>query len=123
MEPAPRRAVLVPNRLSWEDRPMSVDFNSMPRDEPGLGESATPMFATAPTYATRTVKKKSSVAPLAIAAGIVAIGGLAAAGWYAIQPHETGMAKLTPGTQVATAPVVPPPELIPSAAPAPTEPA
>jgi hypothetical protein len=147
---------------------MSVDFNSMPRDEPGLGESGTPMFAavpawersrkrggfggkarsadpqvavepapvrnaayvetddeafaTAPTYATRTVKK-SSVAPLAIAAGIVAIGGLAAAGWYATQPHETGMAQLTPGTQVASTPVAPPPELIASAAPTPAEPA
>jgi len=148
---------------------MSVDFNSMPRDEPGLGESDTPMFAPVPawersrkrrsfggkarvaapevaieptpvrnaayveaddeafaptpTYASRTVKRSGGVAPLAIAAGIVAIGGLAAAGWYATQNRDTGMAQLTPGTEVASTPVAQPPELTASAAPTPGEPA
>ena len=146
---------------------MSVDFNSMPTTEPGLGESDTPMFAgipswernrkrrsfggksrtvapvvaaepvvtrnaayvepkgeafaTAPVYTTRTVKKSGGgVAPLAIAAGIVAIGGLAAAGWYASQPHETGMAQLTPGTE-SVAPIAPT-ELAANTAPMPGEP-
>ena len=146
---------------------MSVDFNSMPKTEPGLGESDTPMFAgvpswernrkrrsfgggktrtvvaepvtprnaadvpvsdsafaTAPTYSTRTVKKSGGgVAPLAIAAGIVAIGGLAAAGWYASQPHDTGVAQLTPGTEAA-APLAPPPsEVAANTAALPAEPA
>ncbi len=67
-------------------------------------------FATAPAFATRPVKKGRTGLPMAVAAGIVAIGGLAAAGWYASQPHDTGMAKLTPGTEStalpATAPVM-----------------
>lgn len=141
---------------------MSVDFNSMPSTEPGLGESETPMFAgvpswernrkrrsfggkarpavaepvaprnaadvaagetafaAAPAHATRPVKK-SGVAPLAIAAGIIAVGGLAAAGWYASQPHETGMAQLTPGTEAAAPPAAPV-DLAASAAPLPGEP-
>lgn len=66
-------------------------------------------FAAAPAYATRTVKKSGGMAPLAIAAGIIAVGGLAAAGWYATQPQETGgMAQLTPGTESAAAPVAAP---------------
>jgi hypothetical protein len=146
---------------------MSVDFNSMPTTEPGLGESETPMFAAvpawersrtrrsfgggksrtvaaepvaprnaadvaagdaavaaAPAYTTRTVKKNSvGVAPLAIAAGIVAIGGLAAAGWYATQPHETGMAQLTPGTEAVAPPTTAPTDLAANTAPLPAEPA
>ena len=83
----------------------------------GLGgttaESEDVAFAAAPTYSTRTVKKSSGMAPLAIAAGIIAVGGLAAAGWYATQPHETGgMAQLTPGTETTTTPVpTPAPEM------------
>jgi len=148
---------------------MSVDFNSMPSTEPGLGESDTPMFAgvpswernrkrrsfggkarsaapvvadepvvtrnaayvepkdeaiaTAPVYTTRTVKKSGGVAPLAIAAGIVAIGGLAAAGWYASQPHETGMAQLTPGTESVAPPADTLPQVAANTAPMPGEPA
>jgi hypothetical protein len=144
---------------------MSVDFNSMPKTEPGLGESETPMFAgvpswernrkrrsfgggksrtapaepvaprnaadvpvsdsafaTAPTHSTRTIKKSGGgVAPLAIAAGIVAIGGLAAAGWYASQPHDTGVAELTPGTAAVTPPAAPPPQVATNLAPMPGE--
>ena len=146
---------------------MSVDFNSMPSNEPGLGESDTPMFAgvpswernrkrrslgggksrtvaaepvaprnaadiaagdeafaAAPTYTTRTVKKSGGgVAPLAIAAGIVAIGGLAAAGWYATQPHDTGMAQLTPGTEAVAPPSATLPQVATNTAPLPGEPA
>jgi len=145
---------------------MSVDFNSMPTNEPGLGESDTPMFAgppswernrkrrsfgggkshtvvaepatprnaadvaaadatfaAAPTYSTRTVKKSGGVAPLAIAAGIVAIGGLAAAGWYASQPHETGVAQLTPGTESVAPPAATLPQVATNTAPMPGEPA
>jgi hypothetical protein len=145
---------------------MSVDFNSMPKTEPGLGESDTPMFAgvpswernrkrrsfgggktrtvavepvaprnaadvpvsesafvTAPIQTTRVVKKSGgSVAPLAIAAGIIAIGGLAAAGWYASQPHDTGVAQLTPGTEsAAPTTTAPMPQVATNLAPMPGE--
>jgi hypothetical protein len=59
-------------------------------------------FAAAPAYATRA-KAKPSRAPVAIAAGIVLIGGVAAAGWYYSQPHgQTGVAELTPGGAATT---------------------
>jgi hypothetical protein len=68
-------------------------------------------FAAAPIYATRT-QAKSSGAPVAIAAGLILIGGMAAAGWYYTQPHsQTAVAELTPGatttitTSDATAPI------------------
>jgi hypothetical protein len=76
-------------------------------------------FATAPVYSTRTVKKGRTGLPMAVAAGVVALGGLAAAGWYASQPHDTGMAQLTPGTE-STAPVAPPAEMAAATAPAAT---
>jgi len=78
-------------------------------------------FAAAPAFASRPVKKRGSAAPIAIAAGIIAIGGLAAAGWYATQPHETGVAQLTPGTETttsSTAVAPPPPEMAANTAPA-----
>ena len=114
---------------------MSVDFNSTPQNNPTTNESETPMFdapsdafAGAPAYASRSVKKRGGAAPIAIAAGIIAIGGLAAAGWYATQPHESGVAQLTPGTETTTAStaVAPPPEMAANTAPirapdAPTE--
>ena len=65
-------------------------------------------FAAAPAFASRPVKKGRTGLPMAVAAGIVAIGGLAAAGWYASQPHETGIATLTPGTEAAALPAAAP---------------
>ena len=80
-------------------------------------------FAAAPTYTTRTVKKSGGgIAPVAIAAGVIAIGGLAAAGWYASQPHETGVAQLTPGSQDAAPPPAPT-DLAANTPPMPAEPA
>ena len=64
------------------------------------------VFAAPPAY-TSTARRPSGVAPLAIAAGIIALGGLAAAGWYAYQPHESGMAQLTPGSTSTLTTVTP----------------
>ncbi|MFL5298380.1 MAG: hypothetical protein ACJ798_18535 [Phenylobacterium sp.] len=59
------------------------------------GETA---FAGTPSYAQRTtVRKRGSVAPVAIGAGLIVLAGVAAAGWYASQPHDQGVAQLTPG--------------------------
>jgi hypothetical protein len=61
------------------------------------GES---VFAGTPVYA--SLPSSGSKAPVAIAAGIILLGGAAAAGWYFMQPHATGMAQLTPGQAVTT---------------------
>jgi hypothetical protein len=102
-----------------DDRPAMI------LDEPTAAHADTvdapsDAFAGAPAYASRTVKKRGSAAPIAIAAGIIAIGGLAAAGWYATQPHEAGVAQLTPGTETTTAAAAvspPPPEMAANTAP------
>ncbi|HEX5264423.1 MAG TPA: hypothetical protein VFW13_12900 [Phenylobacterium sp.] len=58
------------------------------------------VFAGTPVYA--SLPSSGSKAPVAIAAGIILLGGAAAAGWYFMQPHATGMAQLTPGQAVTT---------------------
>jgi hypothetical protein len=58
-------------------------------------------FAGTPTYATMTTRKNNA-APIAIAAGLVLLGGLGAAGWYATQSHTQGVAELTPGAATTT---------------------
>jgi hypothetical protein len=65
-----------------------------------LGDAA---FAGTPIYANRTAARKGNgAAPIAIAAGVILLGGLAAAGWYASQPHDQGIAQLTPGATTTT---------------------
>ncbi len=59
--------------------------------------TAEPAFAGTPTYANVSARRKTNAAPVAIAAGIVLLGGLAATGWYMNQPHTAGVAQLTPG--------------------------
>jgi hypothetical protein len=55
------------------------------------------------TRTSAPAKRRGGVAPLAVAAGVVMIGGLAAAGWYAGQPRDTGVAALTPGVTETSA--------------------
>ncbi len=65
-------------------------------------DPANSSFAAPPVYATRA-RTKSSSAPVAITAGLILIGGIAAAGWYYTQPHgQTGVAELTPGGATTT---------------------
>jgi hypothetical protein len=60
-------------------------------------------FAGTPVYADRNVARKGNgAAPIAIAAGVILLGGLAAAGYYAYQPHNAGVAELTPGSATTT---------------------
>ena len=73
-----------------------------PTDESAFATPGEPAFATTPSYAGVTERRKTSVAPVAIAAGIVLIGGLAATGWYMTQNHTAGMAELTPGSTATT---------------------
>jgi hypothetical protein len=68
--------------------------------------SDTPMAAESPIYADRTrtttTRKSGGMAPMAIAAGVIVLGGLAAAGWYATR--DNGVTQLTPGgTATSTA--------------------
>jgi len=67
--------------------------------EPIVGDS---VFAGTPIYANRPARKGNGAAPIAIAAGVILLGGLAAAGWYASQPHDQGVAQLTPGATTTT---------------------
>jgi len=60
------------------------------------------VFAGTPSYAGVTARRKGNGAPVAIAAGIILLGGLGAAGWYYTQPHDTGIAELTPGSPTTT---------------------
>jgi hypothetical protein len=59
-------------------------------------------FASGATFADRTTRKGNGAAPIMVAAGIILVGGLAAAGWYATQPHSAGVAELTPGSAATT---------------------
>ena len=60
-------------------------------------------FASAPIYGDRrTTTRRGSAAPMAIVAGLIVLGGVAAAGWYASRPHDTGVAQLTPGAVSGT---------------------
>ncbi|MBS0362850.1 MAG: hypothetical protein JSR98_15850, partial [Proteobacteria bacterium] len=52
---------------------------------------------------------KNSTAPIAIVAGIVVLGAVAAAGWYATQPHNQSVAELTPGGPNGAAETAPTP--------------
>ncbi|WP_372784395.1 hypothetical protein [Phenylobacterium sp.] len=63
---------------------------------------AEPAFAGTPSYANVSARRKSNAAPVAIAAGIVLLGGLAATGWYMTQNHTVGVAQLTPGAVTTT---------------------
>lgn len=80
------------------------DFRPIENGRAAMGEAEATeaTFAAAPAYATRTATRKNSAAPLAIAAGIILVGGLAAAGWYYTQPHAQGVAELTPGSASTT---------------------
>jgi hypothetical protein len=73
-----------------------------PTDESAFASTEEPAFASTPSYANVTARRKTSVAPVAIAAGIVLIGGLAATGWYMTQNHTAGVAQLTPGSTDTT---------------------
>jgi hypothetical protein len=71
-------------------------------DDDAVATATEPAFAGTPSYASVTARRKTSVAPVAITAGVVLIGGLAATGWYMTQNHTTGMAELTPGSTATT---------------------
>lgn len=78
-------------------RPLTASEQVVVETRPPTGQS---VFAAPPVY-TATTRRQSGGAPLAIAAGILALGGLATAGWYAYQPHDVGVAQLTPGSTSA----------------------
>lgn len=72
-------------------------------------------FAAAPVYATGAKKStshhKGGASGMAIAAGVAAIGVIAAGAWYMSQPRASGVETITPSApaQTAMAPVAPTP--------------
>jgi hypothetical protein len=105
------RAAAEPRSFAPVEREAYLETNPE-IDRVSQVDPANTAFAAAPVYATRT-QAKSSSAPVAIAAGLILIGGMAAAGWYYTQPHgQTAVAELTPSaatttttSETATAPV------------------
>ncbi|THD58781.1 hypothetical protein [Phenylobacterium sp.] len=72
-------------------------------DQMGGVDPTDTSFIAGPAFASSgRARRNTSTAPIAIAAGIILVGGLAAAGWYASQPHNTGVAELTPGGATTT---------------------
>jgi hypothetical protein len=70
-----------------------IDMQSgsqMGRDEPGL-------IAPAGRVRAKPSPRRSSIAPAAVAAGVVALVGVGAAGWYASRGDD-GVPELTPGS-------------------------
>jgi hypothetical protein len=66
-------------------------------------EPADAAYETQPVMAGEQVTARRRGVPTgAVAAGVVAIAALAGVGWYASQPHDTGVAQLTPGATTAT---------------------
>ena len=90
-----------PETLAGDQRAYAFDPIG-PTDQSAFAATGEPAFAATPSYAGVTARRKTSVAPVAIAAGIVLIGGLAATGWYMTQSHTAGVAQLTPGSAATT---------------------
>jgi len=112
------------------DEPMALDTPvdtpvHTPADNPldrPIASTATPSTLAAETEtdaglvapigtgrSTASAPKSKGVAPAAIAAGVVALGALGAAGWY-MSRDSAGVPELTPGSttsEVATAPLPP----------------
>ncbi|WP_293369475.1 hypothetical protein [Phenylobacterium sp.] len=89
-----------PRSFAPADEPLAATPVS---DALGPLEPTDDAFAAGPTFANRTKKTASSNVPIAIVAGLIVIGGVGAAGWYAMQPHGgQGVAELTPGSATTT---------------------
>ena len=84
--------------------PIMAEETLDPLDAPGdsFADPSTGAFATAPVYANRTAPRRTTGPAMAVMAGLIAVVGLGAAAYYAAQPHDTGMAELTPGAPSTT---------------------
>ena len=103
----------------WRDKTMPTDFSSNDTGQINAAPDAQ-MFAPIPTWErgkkrrsfgargsagvaeTRSATGTNTTATIAVAAGVVLLGGLAAVGWYATRSHEAGVAQLTPGVTTTT---------------------
>jgi len=73
----------------------------------GAAEPADVVYETQPAIAPEGMQMRRRGSAGAVAAGVVAIAAIAAIGWYATRPRDSGLAELTPGaatTGPATAP-------------------
>lgn len=98
-EPITTRPVTRPTTLTDDARAYEARGHEARMDRVDPAETA---FAAEPVYATRTAVRKTSAAPIAIMAGLILLGGVAAAGWYYSQPRDAGVAQLTPGSTITT---------------------
>ncbi|MDB5449000.1 MAG: hypothetical protein JWQ52_128 [Phenylobacterium sp.] len=68
-------------------------------DEPTAGTTTYEATSEIPRTRTTTARR-SGVGPGVVVAGVIAVGALAAGGWYVSQPH--GVAQMTPGATTTT---------------------
>jgi hypothetical protein len=104
---APVAATIAAEPRSFAARPDTTDLRR-PRTTRVIDEPVNEALMSRPLSPVR--KTGNGVSPIALLAGIVVLGGLGAAGWYASQPREVGVAQLTPGqvtTTTVTTPVAP----------------
>jgi hypothetical protein len=103
-EPAPTNDQLVARELRAERLRSDAMMGAGAASLTGAPLASDAAAAETPIYASRTTtaRKSGGVAPLAVAAGVIVLGGLAAAGWYATR--DDGVTQLTPGgTATSTA--------------------
>ncbi|MDB5499851.1 MAG: hypothetical protein JWP28_3882, partial [Phenylobacterium sp.] len=99
-EPETTTAAAEPGAYAFD--PIGPTGSAQPTEsQPTDNQAGESMFAGTPSYAGVTARRKGSGA-VAIAAGIILLGGLGAAGWYYTQPHDSGIAQLTPGSPTTT---------------------
>lgn len=113
--------------LSTSQPGMYADMQRRPMTDDLPSEDTGMVAPIGRTSAGRTTVKRSGPPVAALAAGVVALGALGAAGWYASQ-DRSGVPELTPGSEelaagpAAATPMAPPAAALP-AAPAQTAPA
>jgi hypothetical protein len=93
------------SRVAAEPRSFAAEPSDTPAAYEARMDTVDPTdtgFASGATFADRTTRKGNGAGPILIVAGVILVGGLAAAGWYATQPHNAGVAELTPGTTTTT---------------------
>jgi hypothetical protein len=117
--PEPRTFEAPASRAQPTERPAQTVYGEAPY-------ATAPAHDLRPQHRTAVARKRGSAAPLAIAAGVVVIGGLAVAGWYGSQSSDSGVATLTPGlteTSPAALDTANTTTLAANTAPAPAQPA
>ena len=95
---------------AWQDPTMTPYASPSAPEEHGIPEDGSLVAPIAQPSTRRNDRSGGNIAPAAIAAGVVTLGALGAAGWFMTRGDD-GIPELAPGSptvsEVATAPVTP----------------